>query len=195
MSRTALRRPALALLCLRATVALGQSASPSPSAPASPTDPPSEYRVKALYLYNLARFVEWPAEARREAEAPFVIVVLGRDPFGSVLDDTMAGKAIENRRIEVRRLGRVEDAGDAQIVFVSASERRDLPAILKALDRPGVLTVGEWDGFAEQGGMVTFLVQEGRVRFEINPRRAEEAGLKVSSQLLKLATIVPGPPS
>jgi hypothetical protein len=169
-----------ALLLVSATRA-GAQADVSPAAP-------TEYEVKAAFLYNFARFVEWPPEAQR-AE-PFVIAVLGRDPFGAVLDETVSGKTVAGRPIQVKRASRVDDVRDAQIVFVCASENKDLPAILKALERPGVLTVGDVDGFAERGGAINFTVQSRRVRFEINPARAEQAHLKMSSQLLKLATLV-----
>jgi hypothetical protein len=95
----------------------------------------------------------------------------------------------------VRRADRVADVAGAHIVFVSSSERANMDAILKALDRPAMLTVGETDGFAEHGGAINFVVQARKVRFQINPARAEQAGLKMSSQLLRLATLVGGPRS
>ena len=155
----------------------------------------SEYEVKAGFLLNFARFVEWPPDTFHGPREPFVIAVLGRDPFGRVLDQTMAGKTVDGRRIEVRRLSRVDDVREAQIVFVCPSERENLASILKALDRPGVLIVGDTDGFADHGGHINFIVQAHKVRFEINPGRAEQSRLKVSSQLLKLATLVAGPRS
>ena len=182
-------RSVVAALVLGAASARAQP-EPSPSAPS-----PSEYEVKAAFLYNFARFVEWPPEVRRDPGAPFVIAILGHDPFGAVLDETVAGKTVAGRPIEVRRVPRVEGARDAQIVFVCPSERANMAAILKALDRPGVLTVGDTDGFAMRGGAINFTRQARRVRFEINPVVAEQAGLKVSSQLLKLATLVVGPRS
>jgi YfiR/HmsC-like len=157
--------------------------------------PPTEYEVKAAFLYNFARFVEWPPETFHDAQEPFVIAVLGRDPFGPALDDTVSGKTVLGRRIEVRRATRAEDIHEAQIVFVSASERAGMPAILKTLERPGLLTVGDVDGFAEHGGAINFIMQGHKVRFEINPTKAEQARLKMSSQLLKLATLVAGPRS
>jgi hypothetical protein len=163
--------------------------------PASPAASPTEYQVKAAFLYNFARFVEWPTEARHEPGAPFVIAILGRDPFGAVLDETVAGKTVAGRPIEVRRAASVDDARDAQIVFISPSERPNTGAILKALERPGVLTVGDPDGFAQRGGAINFTLQARKVRFEINPAAAEQAGLKMSSQLLKLATLVSRPRS
>jgi uncharacterized protein DUF4154 len=172
-----------ALVIASITAAGGQSDGPAPA--------PTEYEVKAAFLYNFARFVEWPPEAQR-AE-PFVIAVLGRDPFGTALDEAVSGKTVAGRPIQVRRASRVEDVGDAQMVFVAATEGPNVPAILKALERPGVLTVGDAEGFVERGGTINFTLQSRRVRFEINPVRAEQAGLKVSSQLLKLATLVVTP--
>jgi hypothetical protein len=173
------------------------SAAQTPAEPRSrvapaPTPPAAagEYEVKAAFLYNFTRFVEWPPESLGDADEPFVIAVLGRDPFGPVLDGTVAGKTVAGHRIEVRRAARVDDARDAQIVFVCASERASAPAILKALERPGVLIVGDSDGFADCGGTINFVLQERRVRFEINPASVEQARLKMSSQLLKLATLV-----
>jgi hypothetical protein len=181
-----LERAVAAALLLGAAVARAQ---PEPPSPPSPT----EYEVKAAFLYNFTRFVEWPPEALRDPGAPFVIAIVGHDPFGAVIDETVAGKTAGGRPIEVRRVPRVEEARDAQIVFVSSSERSNLAAILKALDRPGILTVGDTDGFAMRGGAINFTLQARKVRFEINPIVAEQAGLKVSSQLLKLATLVAGP--
>lgn len=185
MALLSTRACAAALLLLAPALVRAQPET----APATPT----EYEVKAAFLYNFARFVEWPPEGRHDPGAPFVIAIVGRDPFGSVLDETVAGKTVGGRPIEVHRVPRVDEARDAQIVFVSPSERANMAAILKSLERPGVLTVGDTDGFALHGGAINFTVQARRVRFEINPAAAEQAGLKVSSQLLKLATLVAGP--
>jgi hypothetical protein len=177
-------RAAMAALVLSTTLARAQP-EPTPPIPS-----PTEYEVKAAFLYNFARFVEWPVGALHDPASPFVIAILGRDPFGAILDETVAGKTVAGRPIEVRRVPRVDDARDAQIVFISPSERPHTAAILKALERPGVLTVGDTDGFAQRGGAINFTVQARKVRFEINPAAAEQAGLKMSSQLLKLATLV-----
>jgi hypothetical protein len=180
---------------LAAVLVLGTTLVRAQPEPTPPAPSPTEYEVKAAFLYNFARFVEWPAEPGHDPGAPFVIVILGHDPFGAVLDETVAGKTVGGRPIEVRRVPRVDEAREAQIVFVASSERPNLTAILKALERPGLLTVGDSDGFALQGGAINFTVQARRVRFEINPAAAEQARLKMSSQLLKLATLVAGPRS
>jgi hypothetical protein len=176
------RRLAVALVLAATAAVRAQSDAP----------PPTEYEVKAAFLYNFARFVEWPAEAFRDAHAPFVIAVLGRDPFGRALDQTVAGKSVLGRRIEVRRADRLDGVRGAHIVFVSASERGHLSTILRAMNAPGVLVVGETDGFAQRGGAINFVLHGNKVRFEINPARAEQSRLRISSQLLKLATLVAG---
>jgi uncharacterized protein DUF4154 len=149
--------------------------------------PPTEYEVKAAFLLNFARFVEWPPE---KGQGPFVVAVLGEDPFGPALDRTFEGNGVGGRPSEVRRLPRLEDASRTQILFIGKSEERRLPAILAALRGTHVLTVSDIPGFAERGGMIGLRLEERRVRFDINPEPAAESGLKLSSQLLKLARIV-----
>lgn len=187
----------MAALSRRRAAVLGAAfflaGAPARAAPALPSlAPPTEYQVKAAFLYNFAKFVEWPAEAWAPGRT-FVVTVLGEDPFGPVLDRTMAGKAVHDRPVEVRRASRPEDVRGSHIVFVSGSERRRLDRVLQHARR-GVLTVGDTSGFAERGVIINFRLAENRVRFEINSRRAEEAGLRLSSQILKLATLVEGRP-
>jgi hypothetical protein len=158
-------------------------------APSAGAAGPSEYEVKAAFLYNFARFVEWPLDAPG-VDGTFVVTVLGRDPFGSVLDDTLRGKTIEGKRVVVRRVLRSEDVGRTQIVFISDSETERLPEILKRLDAAPVLTVGDMSQFAERGGVIRFKVDQERIRLEINVAAAQRCRLRISSQLLKLARIV-----
>ena len=165
------------------------AARPGPAAIGPAATGPAEYEVKAAFLYNFARFVEWPEAPA--GDGPFVITVLGRDPFGAALDDTLRGKTIGQRRIEIRRASRSEDLAGSRIGFISDSERDRLPAILKSLEASPVLTVGEMDEFAERGGVIRFRVEQDRVRLDINVAAAERARLRISSQLLKLARIVP----
>jgi hypothetical protein len=148
---------------------------------------PTEYEVKAAFLLNFARFAEWPAE---KTSGPFVVAVLGEDPFGPALDRTFEGAGVGGRPWEVRRLSRVDDAGRSHILFVSRSEEGRLGAILAALRGTHVLTVSDIPDFAERGGMIGFRLEERRVRFDINPAPAAESKLRISSQLLKLARIV-----
>lgn len=179
------RRPlALALLLACAAPAFAAAAGSEAERPLT------EFDVKAAYIYNFARFVEWPAQAGAGMAAPFVVAVLGDDPFGSTLDATLAGKAIGERPFVVRRVSTPEAAAGAQIVFVSASERPRLPHVLRVLERAGALTVSDLPGFAGRGGMIGFRNEGRKVRFDINPGSAERARLTLSSQLLKLARIV-----
>jgi YfiR/HmsC-like len=151
----------------------------------------SEYQVKAAFIYNFAKFVEWPPDAVRAEEGAFVITILGGDPFGAILDDTLRGRTLNTQRIILRRAARVEDVGDSRIVFISDSENEKLPRILKRLAGAAILTVGEMDHFAERGGIVGFKTDDkDRIRLEINAAVAEQARLRISSELLKLARIV-----
>jgi len=149
-------------------------------------DAASEYQVKAAFLYNFGRFVQWPAQE----EAVFRICVLGEDPFGSALEETLQDKTVHQRKLLARRIERVEEAPGCQILFVSSSEEGHLRQILAALRGRSVLTVSELPRFAERGGMISFRLENNRVRFDINLGATERARLTVSSQLLKLARIV-----
>lgn len=150
----------------------------------------TEYQVKAAFLYNFARYVEWPAEAFPPSGQPFVVTVLGEDPFGPALDAVLKGRTIRDRNLSVRRAARLEDVGTSHILFIAGSEDEALARILRRLDAAPTLTIGESPHFAEQGGMVRFRKDRDRVGFEINVASTEKAGLRVSSQLLKLARIV-----
>jgi len=154
---------------------------------------PSEYDVKAAFLFNFAKFVEWPADAL-PADGTFVIGVAGADPFQRALRD-LEGASVAGRRLVVRRWTRLEEAPACQILFISASEEERLPAILQRIGGRPILTVGDADGFAARGVMINFRTREQKIRFEINLASAEAAGLKLSSQLLKLATLVTAPGS
>jgi hypothetical protein len=149
-----------------------------------------EYKVKAAFVYNFAKFVEWPAETFKTAMDPFRICVLGQDPFGGALGSTVNGKTLLGRPFVVADIGDVSQAGDCQILFVASSENKRLRAILTGLRTVGTLTVGETEGFAGLGGIINFKIDDGRVRFEINVVAAERAKLRISSNLLNLAQIV-----
>lgn len=152
---------------------------------------PQEYEVKAAYLYSFGKFVAWPA-AGTAAGSPFLMCVLGHDPFGRTLDVTVANAVVWDRPVEVRRVVDAEQARGCQIVFVSTSEEAILDGTLATLGREAVLTVGESPRFAERGGMIEFIVQASRVRFAVNASAAETAGLTLSSELLRVATTVIG---
>lgn len=155
---------------------------------ANDADRVNEYQVKAAILYNLAKFVDWPGDAFADPLAPLSVCVLGADPFGTVLDDTLRGRMVGRRVVVARRLAEV--AGGCHVLFVANSERKRLAAILDRLRTESVLTVGEADGFAEQGGMIGLLTDGDRVRFEINVDAAEHARLKLSARLMALASSI-----
>jgi hypothetical protein len=155
-------------------------------------DSPSEYQLKAAFVYNFAKFVDWPAKVYSGPESPFSICILGTDPFGPVIDDALRGKTVEDHPVIVRREKDVGAARHCQIVFVSASEKHRLPEILASLKGASVLIVADFDGFAAAGGAIELTLQDSRVRFAINPGAADGAGLRISSKLLALATIVHG---
>ncbi len=157
-------------------------------APASEAYP--EYAVKAAYLLNFARYVQWPPEAFQRSDAPLVISVLGSDPFGPLLDE-MGKKKIDGRPIAVRRLSSMADYKPCHILFVTASAAaEDKSDALKLTQRSPVLLVGDDAGFAERGGTINFVVADNKVHFEINRDAAKRGQLKISSKLLGLAKIV-----
>jgi hypothetical protein len=149
-----------------------------------------EYEVKAAFLYNFAKYVRWPADAPAARTGTFVITVLGRDPFGASLDETLNGKAIDSLKVVLRRADTPEELRASQIVFISDSQRGQLSEILKRLEGTSTLTVADMEHFAERGGVIGFRMDGDRVRLDINPSAAERARLKISSELLKLARIV-----
>lgn len=151
---------------------------------------PTEYQVKAAYLYNFGRFVEWPAKGQAAKDGPFTICVLGQDPFGPTLNAILADETIAGKKVVTERIPRPEDAVNCQILFISSSEESQLKHILATLDSESVLTVSDLPQFSRRGGMVQFILDGTRVRFEINLAPTEHAGLTLSSELLKLATSV-----
>jgi hypothetical protein len=148
-----------------------------------------EYQVKAAFLYNFAKFVEWPS-GTPGSSSPIAICVLGQNPFGRVLEDTVSGKTVDGKTFVVRRISEVKAAALCQILFVSSSERIRYGAILTELRTGHVLTVGESDGFIEEGGIINLKLDSGKVQIQINTNAAEQAGVRISSKLLSLAQII-----
>lgn len=161
-----------------------------PSPPATAQAMANEYEVKAAFLYNFARFVEWPNGTFANSTSALTVCVLGKDPFGKAIDDAILGKRIAEHPAILARGKRIQDLPDCQIIFVSASDSPQLPEILRELHGHKVLVVGETENFAGSGGAIQFVLEANRVRFAINTDAADRAGLKVSSKLLALATIV-----
>jgi hypothetical protein len=153
-----------------------------------------EYQVKAAFLYNFTKFTDWPPGAFPSNNAPLVIGIVGEDPFGQVLDDLVRGEVVRGRPLVVKRLRADEDLRSCHVVFICRSEKERLPALLSRLKGSPVLTVGDFNGFAQQGGMVNLLLVNKTVKMEINQAPAVEAGLQLSSKLLKLARLVTSSP-
>jgi hypothetical protein len=149
-----------------------------------------EYQVKAAFLYNFAKFVEWPSQAFKTPQDPIVVCVLGHNPFGNALEQVIRGKSIEGRAFVFRKVADAEEASACQILFISSSEGKRFHSLYKDLKPAGILTVGEAEGFAADGGVINFTLDSGHVRFEINVDAAEHEQLHISSKLLSLAQIV-----
>ena len=150
----------------------------------------SEYDLKAVFLYQFARFVDWPPEAFEGADQPLTIGVLGVDPFGKSLDEIVANEVVGGRKLAVRRYHEVPEKGSCQILFISDSEAERLERVLATLKGRSVLTVGDIDAFASRSGMIEFLLVQDRLRLRVNLAAANAAHLKISSQLLRQAQIV-----
>lgn len=148
-----------------------------------------EYKVKAVFLFHFAQFVDWPADNFPGERAPLVIGVLGEDPFGVYLDQVVAGEVINDRPLEVRRFSRPEDVTNCHILFVNGEGQVQLRSLLKVIENRAVLTVGDSPAFIRAGGMIRFFSQNSKVRLQINPEAARASGLTISSKLLRLADI------
>ncbi len=152
-----------------------------------------DYQVKAVYLYNFTKFTDWPTNTFASADAPIVIGIVGDDPFGNTLDVLIKGEIVNHHPLVIKRLNPGDDLQSCQILFICRNEKEHLPALLQKLKGSHVLTVGDDSGFLDQGGMVNFVLVDEKVKLEINVTAAKEAGLQISSKLLKLAVRVVKP--
>jgi hypothetical protein len=164
---------------------------PAPVSLAAQDVKPTEYQVKAAYLANLGRFVEqWSARPRPSPDETFDLCVLGQDPFGSTLDAALKGEKIGGSPLAAKRIARPQDAPGCRVLFISSSEGDQLNEIMAALGTAPVLTVADIPDFVKRGGMVQFVLDGNHVRFEINIAASQRSGLKLSSELLKVARLV-----
>lgn len=150
---------------------------------------PSEYQVKAAFLYNFTNFVEWPASTLPDSAMPLTIGILGDDPFAAAFAP-FNNKLNRGRMLHIVRSTRLQELPFCHILFIAKSENKHLPQILEYFKDRHVLTVSETPDFVSSGGMINFVLIDKKVRFEINVDAAERAGLKLSSKLLKLAILV-----
>lgn len=147
-----------------------------------------EYRVKAGFIYNLMRFTEWPNGAFRRSDDPLRVCVFGENPFGHYLE-SIAGPEVGGRRVTVDQTG-IDGIEACHVIFISRSSQMELRLALDRLDGRPVLTIGDMDDFAAEGGAVNLVTRRGKVRLEVNPDAVKRAGLTLSSAVLRLATIV-----
>jgi YfiR/HmsC-like len=149
--------------------------------------------IKAGFIYNFAKFVEWPSTAFAQPDSPIVIGILGTDPFGNLIDQIVENKKIGARGFVVKRLKRGTDLKvlkECKILFVGDSEKAHIDELLQIVKTLPILTVGETPGFAQRGGVIRFVLEDNRVRFEVNVDAAHQADLTISSRLLTLARII-----
>lgn len=149
-----------------------------------------EYQIKAAFLFNFAKFVDWPPDAFPSDKSPITLCVFRHDPFGSALDEIIQGKTINNRAILARRTNELPDLKPCQLVFVDKEADKGLSDVLNSLKGTSALVVGESEGFAERGGGIQFFLEDNKLRFAINVDAIQRARLNVSSKLLALARIV-----
>ncbi len=173
------------LACLCAVLGFGL---PMPRGVAAEVS--TEYQVKAVFLFNFSRFVEWPPQAFSAPDEPFIIGILGDNPFGTRLDEAVRGEKIEQHPLLVRHFENIADIGNCHILYIGGSESGRLREILAALNRRTALTVADFDGAAERGVAIQFVTENNRVRLRIDPEAAHAAGLTISSKLLRPAEIV-----
>ncbi len=156
-------------------------------------DPPgrSEYEVKAAFLYNFLKFVEWPVEKSTASPSAINLCILGHDPFGNSIDDFIAQK-IAGKKISLQHMSSISRIGDCHAVFISGSEKGSVKSIADLAMKRHILTIGDTEEFSQQGVIINMFLENNKVRFEINPDAAKRAGLRIDARLLKLAVIARG---
>lgn len=175
------------LICLIAC--LGAEGRASAETPVS-----LEYDVKSAFLVKFGMFVEWPTNTLNAAKSSnFTIGILGDDPFGVRFDEAVKKETVRGRTVQLKRARNLTELADCQIVFISASESVRMAELIGALAGKGILTVADEPGFASRGGMIGFIKEAGKIRFEINPGAAEKAGLKLSSKILQVGKRISEP--
>jgi len=191
-SELAGRRTASAPSSVRAGISLVLLWLSLTGAPRAQTGPPPsfEHEVTASFVYTVAKFVDWPAAAFGDPGAPLVFGILGDDPIEEPLQRTVAGKSVGGHPVELIRVKEGEDPVHCHVLFVGRSEAAHVDEVIARLGNSSVLTVGEFDHFAQRGGVLRLRLDQNMVRFEVNVDAAERAHLQISSKILKLGTIV-----
>ncbi|HKX28007.1 MAG TPA: YfiR family protein [Blastocatellia bacterium] len=158
----------------------------------SQTQVPNEYQVKAAFIYNFAKFIEWPPGTFSSKEMPFILGVMGDEFISRTIEQAIQGKTVNGRQLQIKRLELGQELKICQVLYISSYEQRHLVQILESLRGSSTLTIGEMDRFIQQGGIINLVTEENRVLFEVNLEVAEQAQLKISSKLLVLARTVRG---
>lgn len=148
-----------------------------------------EYQIKAVFLYNFTHFIDWPPTAFESSYAPFVIGIIGNDPFGSYLDAAVESERIGTHLIKLNRYSSVADIQKCHILYVASNDPEEIKRILQSVNGKNVLTVGDTPNFIRWGGMVRFFKEENKIRLQINNTVAKSARLKISSKLLRVAQV------
>ena len=149
----------------------------------------SEYKVKAVFLFNFTHFIDWPEEAFEDGYSPFVIGMIGGDPFGTFLEQAVSGERINAHVIRIERYDNIQDIKACHILYVNTRDPEEIKRILAAVSNRSILTVGDTPNFIRWGGMVRFYTQESKIKLEINNTLARSRQLKISSKLLRVATV------
>jgi len=152
--------------------------------------PITESQVKAAYLYNFAKFIAWPERSFGKADAPIKICVLEDTSFETTLREIVYSHTVDGHPVEVVHVTAVADAHRCHILFIPSLQDKQARALIEAIGNSGIVTVGETQGFLEEGGMIRFTLQEGKVKFQVNLRAAVQSGLRISARLLSVATRV-----
>ena len=182
-----LKTARIAAICILASAIVASGAAPEPAQ----SQAKSEYALKAVFLYNFCRFIEWPKSEFASPNDPIIIAVIGDDPFGHLLEEAIHGETVRGRSIKIQRYRNSDSIGHCHLLFISQSESRRMDTILAAVSGKSVVTVGETDAFLDQGGMIALTAERNRIGLHINPSLLRAANLDVSSKLLRVAQVKP----
>lgn len=149
-----------------------------------------EYQVKAVFLFNFTQFVEWPDKILSTDNEPLIIGILGDDPFGAFLDETIKGETVNGHPLTVQRFTKIDQLTTCHVLFICQTEKKQLKDILLSVEHKNILTVSDINNFAKQGGIIRFVTENNKTRLRINLEAAKKEGLTISSKLLRLAEIV-----
>jgi hypothetical protein len=149
-----------------------------------------EYQVKAVFVFNFSQFAEWPSQSFANPESPAVIGILGKDPFGPYLAETIVGENLNKHPFVIQHFTNVDDVSNCQILFINVDDKNKLKAILEKLKGKNILTISDANGFAKLGGIARLYTKDDKINIQINLEAAKEENINISSKLLKLAEIV-----